>query len=59
MKKLFFISLAVSLIGISCTKDITRFNEQTKNAANVPGEMLSNFLTSDERNHFLGCGDFA
>ncbi len=40
MKKLFFISLAVSLIGISCTKDITRFNEQTKSAANVPGEML-------------------
>lgn len=40
MKKLFFITLAVSFLGISCTKDITRFNEQTKNAANVPGDML-------------------
>lgn len=45
MKKLFFIVLAVSLLGISCTKDITRFNEQTKNAANVPGEMLFSTAT--------------
>ena len=45
MKKLFFIALAVCFIGISCTKDITRFNEQTKNAANVPGEMVFSTAT--------------
>lgn len=45
MKKLFFIALALSFLGISCTKDITRFNEQTKNAANVPGEMLFSTAT--------------
>lgn len=45
MKKLFFITLAVSFLGISCTKDIIRFNEETKNAANVPGEMLFSTAT--------------
>jgi len=40
MRKLLILSLAVLIFGISCTKDITRFNEQTKNAVDVPGETL-------------------
>lgn len=32
--------LALSVAGISCTKDITRFNEETKDASEVPGETL-------------------
>src|SRR5690606_24296227 len=40
MKKLLIIALAVSVFGTSCTKDITRFNEQRKAAAEVPGETL-------------------
>ena len=40
MKKLLIIALAVSIFGMSCTKDITRFNEQTKNATAVSGETL-------------------
>lgn len=40
MRKLIIFALAVSIFGISCTKDITRFNEQTKNAVEVPGETL-------------------
>lgn len=40
MKKLIiFVSIAV-IFGMSCTKDITRFNDQTKNASNVSGETL-------------------
>lgn len=44
MKKILIIALSVSFLGMSCTKDITRFNEQTKNAGSVPGETL--FSTS-------------
>jgi hypothetical protein len=44
MKKLLII-LAVSILGMSCTKDITRFNEQTKNAAVVGGETLFSYGT--------------
>jgi len=41
MKKIFFLLIISSTIaGISCTKDITRFNKDTKNAADVPGETL-------------------
>lgn len=40
MKKLLILSLALIVIGASCTKDITRFNEQTKRAASVPAETL-------------------
>ena len=40
MKKIFLIALAASIVGMSCTKDITRFNEETKRAAVVPGETL-------------------
>ena len=40
MKKLFYIALAVSFLGMSCTKDIQRFNEETKAASSVPGEMV-------------------
>jgi len=42
MKKLLIIALSVSIFGMSCTKDITRFNEQTKRAASgaIPGETL-------------------
>lgn len=40
MKRILIIALAASLFGVSCTKDITRFNEEKKNAAVVPGETL-------------------
>ncbi len=42
MKKILIIALSVSFFGMSCTKDITRFNEQTKRAASgaIPGETL-------------------
>lgn len=41
MKKIFLFIITVSMItGISCTKDITRFNVDTKNAQAVPGETL-------------------
>lgn len=44
MKKLLII-LAVSILGMSCTKDITRFNQQTKNAGVVGGETLFSYGT--------------
>ena len=42
MKKLLIIALSLSFFGMSCTKDITSFNEQTKRAASgaIPGETL-------------------
>ena len=43
MKKLLIIALSVSILGMSCTKDITRFNDDTKRAANVPGETLFSY----------------
>lgn len=45
MKKLLIIVFVALLGGISCTKDITRFNEQTKNAGKVPGETLFSYAT--------------
>jgi len=45
MKKLLIIVFVSFLAGISCTKDITRFNEQTKNAGNVPAETLFSYAT--------------
>lgn len=42
MKKLLII-LAVSFFGMSCTKDITRFNTRTKDAAAVGGETLFSY----------------
>lgn len=42
MKKLLII-LAVAAFGVSCTKDITRFNKRTKEAAEVPGETLFSY----------------
>jgi hypothetical protein len=49
MKKLLIIALSVSFLGMSCTKDITRFNEQTKRAASgaVPGETLFSNATKN------------
>ena len=40
MKKLIIFILIASIFGMSCTKDITRFNDQTKNATAVSGETL-------------------
>ena len=40
MKKGLIFVIAVSIFGMSCTKDITRFNDQTKNATSVSGETL-------------------
>lgn len=45
MKQFIFAILSLSILGLSCTKDITRFNEQTKKAAEVPGETLFSFAT--------------
>lgn len=47
MKKILIIALAVSIFGMSCTKDITRFNEQTKNAVIVPGETLFSYAVKN------------
>lgn len=44
MKKIFYILISV-LILASCTKDITRFNKETKQASSVPaGALLANSL---------------
>ena len=40
MKNILIIVLSLAIFSISCTKDITRFNDQTKNAEAVPGETL-------------------
>lgn len=40
MKKILILTIAASLGFAGCTKDISRFNEETKNAANVPAETL-------------------
>jgi hypothetical protein len=40
MKKLLIVSFSLILIGSSCTKDITKLNEQTKRAGSVPAETL-------------------
>lgn len=46
MKKIsIFISIFLILFGVACTKDITRFNEDTKHAQNVPGETLFSYAT--------------
>jgi hypothetical protein len=39
MKKVLIISFSLFILG-ACTKDITRFNEQTKRAESVPAETL-------------------
>lgn len=44
MKKILLLIMPVLILG-SCTKDITRFNEQTKQAAKVPaGTLLANSI---------------
>ena len=40
MKKILILTIAASLGFAGCTKDISRFNEETKSAANVPAETL-------------------
>ena len=40
MKKLIIFIVAASILGMSCTKDITRFNDRTKNATSISGETL-------------------
>lgn len=45
MKKLLIIVFVSLIAGISCTKDITRFNEETKGAGKVPGETLFSYAT--------------
>jgi hypothetical protein len=49
MKKLLIIALSLSFFGMSCTKDITSFNEQTKRAASgaIPGETLFSNATKN------------
>lgn len=46
MKKLLIIALTVSFLGMSCTKDITRFNDDTKRAASVPAESLFSYAVT-------------
>ena len=46
MKKIFYIVISLLLLQ-SCTKDITRFNEETKQAASVPaGTLVANSVKS-------------
>jgi hypothetical protein len=40
MRKIVYIALPVLLLAAACTKDISRFNNETKKPAVVPGATL-------------------
>lgn len=50
MKKIIIAIISFTIIGISCTKDITRFNENTKFASEVPGEALFTYSVTQLTN---------
>ncbi len=56
MKKILIITLTVSIFGmLSCTKDITRFNDQTKRAEIVPAETLFSNATKNYVDVLASC----